>query len=120
MHFLIDASLPRATAETVRSCNYEASDVRDINLGDAPDDMVAAHARQHGYCLLTRDGDFGNIQAYPPAEYNGLVVIKPPDPATRDVVLRLVEQLLRDSEVVENVGQHLTIVEPTRIRQRPA
>ena len=35
MRFLIDADLPRPTAELIRSFGHEATDVRNIGLGPA-------------------------------------------------------------------------------------
>ena len=46
-HFLIDASLPRAVANPIRTYGHQATDVRDIGMGSASDQDIADYARQH-------------------------------------------------------------------------
>ena len=117
--FLIDASLPKATAGTVQAHGHHATDVRDIGLGTAPDADIAAYAKANQLALMTVDLDFANIIEYPPADYSGIVVVRPPDKATRAVVLDLVEQFLKAADVVANLSGRLAIVEPKGIRLRP-
>lgn len=120
MRFLIDADLPRPTATVIRSLGHEALDVRDIGLGAAPDEQIAAYAQAHGLCLLTGDFDFADIRDYPPQDYAGLVVLKLPDNANRDMILRLVEAFLGESHVLGQLPGRLAIVQRGRIRLRPA
>lgn len=120
MRLLIDADLPRPTAEVARSLGHEAVDVRDIGMGAAPDHEIAAYARAHGLCLITGDFDSSNIRVYPPEDYRGLVVLRLPGKANRDVILRLVESFLRQSDVLAQLPGRLAIVERGRVRMRPA
>jgi hypothetical protein len=120
MRFLIDADLPRPTAGLVRSLGYEATDVRDIGLGGAPDDRIAAHAKSHGFCLLTGDFDFADIRDYPPEEYSGLVVFVFPDDANREVILNLIKAFFEKPTILERLRGRLAIAEPGRVRLRPA
>lgn len=119
MRFLIDASLPRPTADLIRTHGHEASDVRDIGLGTAPDSSIAAHAKANGLCLITRDNDFGNVVAYPPREFAGIVVIQAPHHARRSTVLSLVERFLREAELIARLPGRLALVDVWRIRVRP-
>ena len=118
--FLVDASLPRAAGDTIRAHGHQAMDVRDIGLGTAPDHEIADHARQNQLAIVTADQDFGNVLAFPPANYSGMVVVRPPDGATIGTILSLVDQFLNDARVMANLRGHLVIVEPSRIRVRPA
>jgi 16S rRNA G1207 methylase RsmC len=118
--FLIDASLPRPTAALVVSLGFAATDVRDIGMAAASDQQVAAYAQSNGLCLLTKDQDFGNVLDYPPDQYHGIVVFDPPRHAGRATVLALVEQLLRQADVVNQLSGRLVVVAPGRIRLRPA
>ena len=119
-HFLVDASLPRATAELICSCGHQATDVRDLGLAAALDPVIAEHAKSAQLCLITRDGDFGNVLDYPPQDYFGIVVVQTPEAAPRSVVLEMVERFLREPDVVENLPGRLAVVEPARIRVRTA
>ena len=120
MRFLIDADLPRPTAELVRSLGHEATDVRDIGLGAAPDGRIAVYAQSHGLCLLTGDFDFADIRDYPPEEYFGLVVFMFPDDANRQIILNLIKAFFKEPALLERLPGRLAIAEPGRVRLRPA
>ncbi len=120
VHFLVDASMPRATAELIRTFGHQATDVRDIELGSAADAVIARHARENRLCIVTRDRDFGNILDYPPGQYAGLVVLRTPEVAPRSVVLAILESFLQQTEIVEQISGRLAVVEPNRIRVRSA
>jgi hypothetical protein len=120
MRFVIDADLPRPTAELVRSFGHEAVDIRDIGLGGASDDRVAAYAKEHGLCLLTGDFDFADVRNYPPGDYGGLVVFVLPDNAGRDIILRLIRAFFEERAVLDSIPGRLAIAEPGRVRLRPA
>ena len=120
MRFMIDADLPRPTAELVRSLGHEATDVRDVGLGASPDHLIASYAQAHGFCLLTGDFDFADIRDYPPENYQGLVVFVLPDNANRSIILHLVEAFFRNQEVLSRLPGRLAIAEPGRVRLRPA
>ncbi|MGD0653245.1 MAG: DUF5615 family PIN-like protein [Thermoguttaceae bacterium] len=120
MEFLIDADLPRPTAEVIRLNGHQARDVRDVGLGSAPDEVIATYAKANGLCLITGDFDFADIRDYPPEDYAGLVVLGLPKNANREFILRLVEAFLNHPEIIAQLPGRLAIVEPGRIRLRPA
>lgn len=119
MHFLIDADLPRSLKPLIERHGHEATDVRDIGLGRAKDPPIAAYAQAHQVCLLTGDFGFADIRNYVPAAYAGIVVLELPRDATASFILRLVESLLRQPEVVAKVEGRLAIVSAGRVRLRP-
>lgn len=118
IRFLVDASLPRGVVDVIRTFGHEAIDVRDIGLGDAPDSVIAGHARSDALCLLTRDVDFTDIRVYPPSHYHGIVLVSAQVPANRDAVLRLLSAFLRAIPQLGEVAGALIVVEPGRIRLR--
>ncbi len=118
-NFLIDASLPRPTGPLVVSYGHTATDVRDIGMGAASDQQIAAHAQANQMILFTKDQDFGNVLDYPPDQYHGIAVVDPPPHAGRAALLALVEQLLRQKDVVDQLPGRLAIIQPGRIRLRP-
>src|SRR5262249_15177944 len=113
-------SLPRGTAPHIRSCGHDATDVRDIGLGGAPDASIAGHAQANGLCLISRDFDFADIRNYPPDQYSGLVVIELPNTALVPAIPSQVGALLGRQDVLNALPGRLAIVEPGRIRLRPA
>ena len=66
MRFLIDANLPRAVIAALERAGHQVEFARDVGLGTAPDEQIAAHARESGAALLTRDMDFADVRRYPP------------------------------------------------------
>jgi predicted nuclease of predicted toxin-antitoxin system len=119
MDFLIDASLPRSTAATVRQHGHQAVDVRDIGLGASPDQQIAAHAQAHQFCLLTRDYDFADVRNYPRDQYTGIVVVELPATATAAVINQLIADFLMATTVLSQLPGRLAIIEPGRVRLRP-
>jgi predicted nuclease of predicted toxin-antitoxin system len=120
MRFLLDANLPRSTAALLRNLGHEAQDVRDVLHGGADDSAVAAYARTNGLALLTRDFDFSDIRNYPPEDYVGIVVLDLPDDALIGQINRTLESFVTNVEWLSHVSGHLAIVEPWRVRFRPA
>ena len=119
-HFLVDASLPRAVADLVRVAGFEATDVRSIGLGAAPDDRIAVHARMSGFVLIARDRDFGDVRRYPPKDYLGIVIIDAPEDAGREMILEIVRRFLKSMPALGELRERLFIVEIDRIRFHPA
>jgi len=58
--------------------------------------------------------------AYPPAHYQGLVVIRLPDDAIAKKILSLLERFLKQTELVAQLPGHIVILEKGRVRFRPA
>lgn len=120
MHFLIDANLPRSVADRVRALGHEASDLRDIGLGDADDSVVADRARQGGLALITRDFDFADVRNYPPKDFAGIIVVDLPNDVHASVVVSVVEAFLGQTELVARLPGNLAIAEAGRVRFRSA
>ena len=120
MRFLVDASLPRSAAGMLRQLGYESVDARDIGLRSATDEAIAAHARSNRLTLVTRDSDFADVRNYPPADYNGIIVLQPLDDATAPQVVKLLETFVRRGDWVGQLAGRLAIVEVWRVRFRPA
>lgn len=120
MRFLMDADLPRRTAELLCERGYDAVDVRDIGLGGARDAAIAAHARQNGLCLVTGDFGFADVRNYPPEEYAGIVVLELPRKATTETILGVLRSLLDVPEVVARLHGRLAVVGRGHVRLRPA
>ena len=120
MRFLVDASLPRAAAPRLRQLDQDVVDVRDIGMRSATDDVIAVHARINRLALITRDVDFADIRNYPPSEYAGIVVLRLPDDATAPQVVKSLEAFVCREDWLARLPGRLAIVEPTRVRFRPA
>ncbi len=120
MRFLIDANMPRIAAHVLHELGHECLDTRDIGLSQAADHIIADYVRSHRLALVTRDGDFADIRNYPPDQYAGIVIILLPDYATAAAVADAVRLFARNPATLERLAGRLVIVEPDRIRIRPA
>lgn len=120
MHFLIDASVPRSAGAVLKQLGHEATDVRDAGMRDAPDDIIAAYARDNQLVLVTRDFDFADIRNYPPSLYQGIVVLKLQEDATAKQVAGLVASFAGREDWLKHLTGRLAIVETWRVRFRPA
>lgn len=120
MHFLIDASVPRSAGAVLRQLGHEATDVRDAGMRDAPDDIIAAYARDNHFVLVTRDFDFADIRNYPPSRYQGIVVLKLQEDATAKQVAALLASFAGREDWLEYLTGRLAIVEAWRVRFRPS
>lgn len=118
MRFLIDACLPRDFTALLELYGHESIDVRDIGMRQADDTDIAARARASQLCLLTEDWGFADIRVYPPAEFNGIVVIEASDTSI-DQKSAALRTLLERAEIVAALPGRLAIVRPGRIRLRP-
>ena len=118
MRFLVDEDLPLSTGDLLLRYGHEAFDVRRIGLRGAKDPQIAAYAKNQSLCIVTGDFGFSDIRNYPPADYPGLVVLKVPRTATALTILRLLESLLQQQELVERLPGNLAIVESGRVRIR--
>ena len=69
--------------------------------------------------LLTLDyRDFANILRFPPAGSAGIIVVRMPNTTMQNIVAHLLTFLATHD--ASTVHGRLTILEPTRVRQRPA
>ncbi len=119
MRFLIDANLPRAVIAALERAGHQVEFARDVGLGSAPDEQIAARARASGAALLTRDMDFADVRRYPPDQYFGIVVVRLPDTAVALEIVHVLERFLLEPGFLEPLSGRLAIVEVDRVRFRP-
>ncbi|OHB80327.1 MAG: hypothetical protein A2V98_24270 [Planctomycetes bacterium RBG_16_64_12] len=116
MKFKIDENLPVAAAVVLSDAGHESKTVHDQRLVGGPDRRLAEVCRDERRALVTLDLDFSDIRAYPPADYPGIVVLRPRVQERRPILdlLRSILPLLH----AEELEGHLWIVERTGIRIR--
>ena len=118
MRAKIDENLPTEAAALLRIAGWDCSTVYDEALMGADDARLSAACRAEERVLFTLDQDFADIRTYPPADYLGIVVLRPRDPH-REAVIQLLGSALPVLER-EWASHRLWIVEPGRIRIRVA
>ncbi len=86
---------------------------------DAADTVVIAKARDMDAILLTLDGDFADIVAYPPAQYQGIVALQLRNhPETIPQTMDGLQAYLSSHADRDYYRGKLLLVEPHRIRTR--
>ena len=118
MRAKLDENLPTEVAGLLRGAGWNCDTVHDEGLVGADDPTIGAVCRTESRVLFTLDLDFADIRAYPPSEYAGIVVFRPPEPSRRHV-LQLVARVL-PVLAAHWVDHQLWIVEPDRVRVRGA
>ncbi len=76
MKFKVDENLPIEAAEILRAAGHDVMTVLEQAMGAMPDPDLAEVCRVEDRALLTLDLDFSSIQAYPPQDFPGIVVLR--------------------------------------------
>ncbi|MYD65186.1 MAG: hypothetical protein F4X26_04250 [Chloroflexi bacterium] len=116
MRFKLDENVPVTFGRLLADAGHDVATVVDEGLVGAADEVIAEACVDEQRALVTQDLDFADIRAYPPAEYAGLVVLRPRTSA-RDAVLAIAPTLMQRLESASRAGQ-LWIVESERLRIR--
>ena len=114
--FKIDENLPVEAVQLFTDAECDAAHALDQELGGATDQEVIDKCKDEGRVLVTLDLDFSDIRTFPPADYAGIVVLRP---ARQDKshVLSVVGRLLPTAATGDIAGA-LWIVDETTIRVR--
>jgi predicted nuclease of predicted toxin-antitoxin system len=119
LKFFADQCVPNTVIETLRKAEHQVLVLKEHIPRDSPDPMVIATAQAMSAILLSLNGDFSDIVAYPPAKYKGIIALQVKNhprviPALTD---RLLHYIARNEEMSRYEGT-LLLVEPHRIRIR--
>lgn len=115
MKFKLDENIPVSMVRTLQGHGHDVLTAAAQGLSGAADSIIAKRLRAEGRCFVTLDLGFGDVRAYPPQEYAGIVVIRP-QRQDRDAVLSLAEILLKGLAREGPPAERLWIIEPGRIR----
>lgn len=116
MKFKVDENLPVEVARLLREAGHDAATVLEQGMGGQIDAVVASVCRSERRALVTLDLDFANVQAFSPADYAGLIVLRLQRQDRAHVLAACAAILpLLGREPLE---QRLWIVDETRVRVR--
>lgn len=112
----LDENLGKACAAVLSRAGHDVSTVFEQGMTSASDEVVLGTCRHEERGLVTLDLDFANPLRYPPAENEGIVVIRLPRRCSRAhleaAVTTLAEGLVRSP-----IKGRLWIVQPEVIRE---
>jgi predicted nuclease of predicted toxin-antitoxin system len=116
MRFKIDEHLPVEIKELLTHHQHDAVTVPDESMAGAVDADVAQACQKEARALVTLDLDFSDIRAYPPEDYQGIIVFR--------LALQSVTTIVRSTTRIiplldqEPLIGHLWIVEDHQVRIR--
>jgi predicted nuclease of predicted toxin-antitoxin system len=112
----VDENLPVAIADDLRAMGHDADTVDAERLSWADDPTVIAAATAAGRALLTLDKGLADVRTYPPANYAGIILLRPTT-AGRNMVVRFVRDHLPHLPDIDPRGRLIVISEAgVRIR----
>ena len=119
MRFLLDHCVPNRVGSMLVGAAHEAIRLSDCLPTDSPDPVVLRKAEELDAVLVSLNGDFADITAYPPASHRGIVALQVRNRpvAVTAIVERLLTYLSRFPERRDMDGK-LLLVESHRIRVR--
>ena|SRR5436309_9440854 len=119
LRFLVDQCVPAEIIDFLRQHGHVATALRDVMPPRSPDTLVIAKAQELKAILLSLNGDFADIVAYPPAHYLGIVALQLHNHA--EIIPHLMNRLvafLGAHPAQDYYGGKLLVVEVHRIRLR--
>ena len=115
MRFKLDENFGTRTQILFRNWGHEVQTVRTQGLQGTSDSHLYQICRAEGHCLVTLDLDFADTTRFPPADTNGVAVVRSPHNPSLRLLEHLVHQFLRALSEMPIEGR-LWVVEPSRIR----
>lgn len=119
LRFFADHCVSNFIIQSLRDAGHQVFRLRDHLAVESPDPVVISKAQELGALLLSLNGDFADIVAYPPRRFKGIVAIQVRDhPEMMPAVMNRLNDFLRSHLSMEEYSGKLVVVEVNRIRVR--
>lgn len=116
MRLKLDENLGLSTASLMRDAGHDTATVPDQRMCSVSDvELIAACRREHR-CFVTLDLDFANPLVFPPSDFFGIAVLRPPSGPAPEHLIDVVKALIVGLNNHEINGR-LWIVQRGRIRE---
>jgi predicted nuclease of predicted toxin-antitoxin system len=119
LRFFADHCISSQVVNTLRAAGHEVLRLKEHMPAESPDLAVIAKAQELGAMVLSLNGDFADIVAYPPGQFGGIVALQIRDhpEITSAVVQRLLLYAAAHPHQQDYRGK-LLLVEAHRLRVR--
>ena len=119
LRFFADQCVPNTVIEALRAAGHEVLRLREHIPPDSPDPVVISTAQKLDAVLVSLNGDFADIVAYPPSGYMGIVAIQVRNhPEVLPQLLSRLDACLSEHPEMDHYRGRLFWVEVHRIRIR--
>jgi len=117
--FFTDHCVPNSVIQVLRDAGHEVRILKEHIPRDSDDPVVIAKAQELPALLVSLNGDFSDIVAYPPSNYKGIIALQVRNhPRVISALMqRLLDYLAAHPDMSSYEGQ-LLLVEAHRIRVR--
>ena len=119
LRFPADHCVSTFIINTLKKAGHEVIRLKDHLPVESPDLTVISKTQELGAILLSLDGDFADIVAYPPSQFKGIIAfqVRNHPEITRLIMERLLHYLEDRPSMEHDSGKPL-VVEAGRIRLR--
>jgi predicted nuclease of predicted toxin-antitoxin system len=119
LRFFADHCVSNLIIESLAADGHEVLRLKDHLPAESPDSAVIAKAQELGAILLSLNGDFADIVAYPPARFRGIVALQILNhPEITSLLLERLKRYLDLHAHMEDYRGKLITVDPYRVRVR--
>ncbi|MBC8115819.1 MAG: DUF5615 family PIN-like protein [Candidatus Saccharimonas sp.] len=117
MRFKIDENLSNEVVLRLRAAGHDAISIPEQQMSGKSDDEVSTVCQSEQRALLTLDLDFSDIRRFAPADYAGIIILRP-SVQTISHIARMIDRLLPLFDT-ESLPGSLWIVDDHQVRIRP-
>lgn len=119
LRFFTDHCISDSVSQKFRDAGYEVFQLRDHIPTDSTDSVMISKAQELGSILVSLNGDFADIVAYPPANYKGIIALQVGNhPEIISQLMATLKDYLSAHPDMEHYKGKLLLVEVHRIRVR--
>lgn len=119
MKLLLDHCAPNRVGVMLAAAEQEVVRLRECLPTDSPDPVVLQKADELDAVLVSLNGDFADITAYPPSDHRGIIALQVRNhPETVTPITERLIAYLRQHPQRRDMDGKLLLVEAHRIRVR--
>lgn len=119
LRFFADHCISNLIIQALEAAGHRVLRLKDHLDVESPDSVVIAKAQELDAILLSLNGDFADIVAYPPARFKGIIAIQVLNhPEITSHLIQRLKGYLQSHPAMDHYQGKLIIVEVSRIRFR--
>ena len=119
MRFFADHCVSNSVVQSLRNAGHEVVRLRDQLPVESEDSIVIAKAQELDAVLVSLNGDFADIVAFPPSKFKGIVALQMRNqPQLSGALMNRLLSYLRMHSSTDHCRGKLIVVEVDRVRIR--